>query len=54
MTRTEFIHQVVIAMAGKVIRHDGGTEGDAWEYLLCEADILADTVEKHTYEFDEE
>lgn len=51
MKRTEFIHQAVISMAGKVIGTNGVTDGGEWENVVREADELADTVASLGYGF---
>lgn len=51
MTRTEFIHQAVISMAGKVIGTNGVTDGGEWENIVREADELADIVTVEGYGF---
>lgn len=51
MTRTEFIHQAVISMAGKVIGANGVTDGGEWENMVREADELADIVAAEGYGF---
>ena len=52
MTRTEFIHQACISMAGKVIGTNGVTDGGEWGNMVREADELASKVEEEGYEFD--
>lgn len=51
MTRTEFIHQTVISMAGRVIGTNGVTDGGEWENMVREADELADIVAAEGYGF---
>lgn len=52
MTRTEFIHQVVISMAGKVIGANGITDHGDWQNMVSEAGELADIVAAAGYGFE--
>lgn len=52
MKRKQFIHQVVISMARKVIGGNGITNKGDWENMVREADELADIVAAKGYGFD--
>lgn len=44
MTKKQFIQQAVIAMAGKVIGHNGITDSGDWENLISEAEALTELM----------
>ena len=52
MKRKQFIHQVVISMASKVIGGNGIADKGDWENMVREADELADIVAAEGYGFD--
>lgn len=54
MTRTEFIQQACISMAGKVIGTNGITDSGDWMHVVEEAEELAGEFIKAGYEFDKE
>ena len=54
MTRSEFIEQAAISMAGKVIGTNGIADQGDWDHVVAEANDLADAMEDNGHTFDAE
>lgn len=52
MTRSEFIEQAAISMAGKVIGTNGIADQGDWDNVVTEANELADAMESSGHTFD--